>query len=488
MLQLATAGFLLVPWESSHREGECGSGEATKVWSSVTWFAKRPLRLPGRHLALRRRSSNHPADRLYDHEHQASVALPPEIWALVAANFVIALGFGIVAPAVPQFAHSFGVGVAAASTVISAFALMRVLFAPIGARLMQRCGERPVYLTGLVITALSSGACVFAQSFWQLLVFRSLGGIGSTMFTVSALGLIARIAPPHGRGRVSGLYATSFLLGWIIGPLVGSVLVHFGLRVPFAIYSSALLIAAALVYLKLRNSAIAASGKSGPPSRMSFHDGLAVPAYRAALWSNFADGWVVDGVRMALVPLFVIEVLGADPAIAGIALTVFGAGTALMLFPAGRLSDRFGRKPFLLVGTAVSGIATVAMGFTASLPSFLAAALVAGLGSGLINSTQQAAVADIVGSKARGGPVFAAFGMAADIGAVLGPIVAGALAQWLSYSAAFAITGAVLLIATVGWLSVADTLARPSHPAATTPTSDQTREAALGRDPSAGAN
>lgn len=111
-------------------------------------------------------------------------ALPREIWVLVVASFVIALGFGLVAPALPQFARSFDVGVTAATVVVSSFAAMRLLFAPASGSLVQKLGERPVYITGLLIVALSTGACAFAASYWQLLVFRALGGIGSTMFTV----------------------------------------------------------------------------------------------------------------------------------------------------------------------------------------------------------------------------------------------------------------------------------------------------------------
>ncbi|MGZ4524540.1 MAG: MFS transporter, partial [Mycobacteriaceae bacterium] len=130
----------------------------------------------------------------------ASARLPREIWVLVVAAFVVAIGFGIVAPALPAFARSFDVGVTAASVVISAFAFMRLAFAPVSGRLVQRLGEQPVYLVGLLIVALSTGACAFAQSYWQLLVFRGLGGIGSTMFTVAAVGLLVRIAPPAIRG------------------------------------------------------------------------------------------------------------------------------------------------------------------------------------------------------------------------------------------------------------------------------------------------
>ncbi|MDV3206019.1 MAG: MFS transporter, partial [Rhodococcus ruber] len=197
-------------------------------------------------------------------------ALPREIWVLVSAAFVIALGFGLVAPALPQFARSFGVGVTAASVVISAFAAMRLLFAPASGKLVQRLGERPVYTAGVLIVALSTGACAFATDYWQLLLFRALGGIGSTMFTVSAFGLLIRISPPNARGRVSGLYATSFLLGNIGGPLVGGALVGLGLRAPFLIYAVALLVAAAVVFVSLRHSALAApdSGAGMPAMRL----------------------------------------------------------------------------------------------------------------------------------------------------------------------------------------------------------------------------
>ena len=83
----------------------------------------------------------------------------------------------------PQYARNFGVSISAATFVITAFALMRLVGAPASGLLVQKLGERRVYLTGLLIVALSTGACAFAQTYWQLLVFRSLGGLGSAMFT-----------------------------------------------------------------------------------------------------------------------------------------------------------------------------------------------------------------------------------------------------------------------------------------------------------------
>ena len=170
--------------------------------------------------------------------------IPRGIWVLLSANVVIALGYGFIAPALPTFARTFNVSFTAATAVISAFAVMRLAFAPATGRLVTVFGERRIYLTGLLIVAASTLACAFAQSYWQLLIFRSLGGIGSTMFTVSAVALLVRMAPPTKRGRVSAAYGSAFLLGNVFGPVLGGLLAGLGLRAPFLIYGVALLIAA----------------------------------------------------------------------------------------------------------------------------------------------------------------------------------------------------------------------------------------------------
>ncbi|MGW5644883.1 MFS transporter [Saccharopolyspora sp. NPDC003752] len=397
-------------------------------------------------------------------------SLPREIWILVVGSFIVAVGMGIVAPALPTFATSFDVGVTAASFVISAFALMRLAFAPVSGRLVSFFGERSIYVWGITIVGISTAACAFAGSYWQLLIFRALGGTGSTMFTVSAVALLVRLAPPHLRGRASGVWATSFLLGNVSGPIIGGVMVGYSLRLPFITYGIALFIAAFIGWLLLRKSTLAAPQPDNGAPSMTVRQALSQRAYRAAMLSNFSNGWAVYGVRIALVPLFVVEALRSTQSMAGVALSVFAVGNAAVLLLSGRMADKRGRKPLVLVGLLVSGLATASLGFTDSVPWFLAASLIAGMGAGILNPAQNAAVADIVGAKGKGGPVLAAFQMSADFGAILGPLIAGVLADTVSYQAAFAVTGFTAVLGLVAWIGAPET--RPSAAPRPAPAAD----------------
>jgi ACDE family multidrug resistance protein len=386
--------------------------------------------------------------------------LPSEVWVLITANVVIALGYGVVAPVLPQYARNFGVSISAATFVITAFSLMRLLAAPASGLVIQKLGERRVYLSGLLIVAVSTGACAFAQTYWQLLLFRSLGGFGSAMFTVSSLGLMIRISPPDARGRVAGMFSSAFLVGSVCGPVLGSLTAGFGLSTPFAIYGVALLVAVAVVFFRLRHSSLAAPDEQ-TESPVTLSMALRNRAYRSALFSNFSTGWSVFGLRIALVPLFVTEVLMRGPRFAGLALATFALGNVAATIPSGYLSDRIGRRTLLIVGLTASGVATVMVGLASSWTLFLAGAVVAGTAAGVFTSPQQAAVADIVGNKSRGGTAVATYQMMADFGAIVGSFVVGEIAQHFSFGWAFVVSGLILLVAAVGWWFAPETRRPP---------------------------
>ncbi|WP_134772240.1 MFS transporter [Ornithinimicrobium flavum] len=396
------------------------------------------------------------------------VTIPREIWILVGAAFVIALGFGIVSPVLPAYARSFDVGVAAASVIVSAFAFFRLVFAPAGGALVERLGERPVYLAGLLVVAVSSLATAFAQSYWQLLLFRGLGGIGSTMFTISAMALLVRLAPPSARGRVSSAYGSAFLIGGMAGPLLGGLVAQWGLRAPFVVYAVALLVAAAVVAVGLGGARLRPPPDAASrPAPMTLAEAWQHGAYRAVLVSGVANGWNNFGVRMAVLPLLAAAVLD-QPWVAGVVLAVGAVGTAVTLQFSGRMVDRVGRRPLVLTGMGVMAATMGTMGLVvldglgtqAALGLLVLLSLLSGVGAGMVNPAQQATVADVVGNERSGGRVLSTFQMAQDGGAIVGPILIGLVADRLGFPAAFAVTGAVCVVGLLAWLRAPEPMSR----------------------------
>jgi MFS family permease len=233
--------------------------------------------------------------------------------------------------------------------------------------------------------------------------------------------------------------------------------------VPFFVYAATLAVAGSIAmgYLSRTHVAGDAGDADGGPQRTTFRQALRQPAYRTALVVNAGTGWAQYGVRSSLIPLFVVEGLHEGTLWTGIGLFVGSIAQVTTLGPAGRLADRAGRRPAMVAGglIGVAGLALLAA--YESVPTFLVAMALYGLAAALLSVAPAAIVGDVV--SGRGGTVVAAFGMASDLGTVAGPLVAGALADRASYSAAFAATAAVLALGVAMSVRMPETLQRRAN-------------------------
>ena len=402
--------------------------------------------------------------------------LPREVGVLAAVSAAVAVGFGVVAPAIPEFARSFGVGKTAAGAVISAFALMRFVSALGGGRLVDAFGERIILASGIGIVAVSTGLAGLSQSYEQLLILRGVGGIGSAMFTVSATALLFRVVGPESRGRATGLFQSGFLIGGLLGPLAGGFLTDYSLRLPFYVYAVSLVAAGGIASLFLSNARlrpvlpevtgrgldVATAGRDGPSLEVeepatSLREAWAHPSYRAAVAVNFAIGWAFFGVRMSLIPLFVTESLHVRVVWIGVGFLCTSLAQVSSLIVAGRFVDKAGRRPAMVIGCLVAGGALTSFAFARSLPLFLVAMTALGVGGAFVSTAPGAVVGDIM--RGRGGKVVAVFQMASDAGTITGPLAAGWLADQVSFSAAFVACAVVVFAAMFAALRMPETLA-----------------------------
>jgi MFS family permease len=374
--------------------------------------------------------------------------LPREVSILIAASFFVAVGFGIVLPAIPVFAKSFGVNNAAIGLMVSAFAITRFASGLISGTLVDKFGERAVFSSGVFMVALFTFLAGLAQSYEQLLIFRAAGGLGSSMFSVAAGSVIMRSVDDANRGRAQSVYQGSFLLGGIAGPAIGGLLSVISLRAPFFVYSGMLICSGTVAHFFLKGDKIGKVDKSvGTSDHTTVREALAMKPYRIALVLTFIGTWVFFGLRASILPVFVTEELNSTTAIVGYGLAVSAVIQGAILLRAGRYSDEKGRRAASIIGAQVVLLGVLLLTFSVNVWMYLLAMAVLGFGGAFISITPASIVGDVI--KGKGGKVIAIFQMAGDAGMMVGPIIIGAVSDLFSYRAAFGMSAAIFVIALV---------------------------------------
>ena len=386
--------------------------------------------------------------------------LPREIKILTIASFFVAVGFGIVLPAIPVFARTFGVNNTAVGLIVSTFAITRFASGLISGKLVDRFGERVVFSGGVGMVAIFVLLAGLSQSYGQLLFFRAAGGLGSSMFTVAAGSVIMRAVDDNNRARAFSIYNGAFLVGGISGPAIGGLLSLISLRAPFFAYSITLTISGliALFFLKGVNLNRGEDGEE-LVQRTSIAQALSLKPYRIALVISFIGNWVLFGVRSSILPIFVIETLRSTPAVVGYGFTLSALMQGLLLLRAGKISDTRGRKYAAVSGSFIALLGLIVLIFTNSIWMYFLSMAFIGLGGAFLAITPSSIVGDVI--KGKSGQVIGLFQMAGDAGMMVGPIVLGWFADTFSYQAAFISTAVIFLVSVILSFRLPET--RKSH-------------------------
>lgn len=387
-------------------------------------------------------------------EARADGSSPPRLsrdaYVLGVVAFFVMVGFGVVVPVLPVYARSFGVGYLQVGAIISAFALMRFVASPFVGRLIDLAGERTILTVGIGIVAISSALSGFAQDYLHLLLMRGIGGIGSAMFSVSAMTLLLGSTAPTLRARSVGFYQGGFLIGGMAGPAIGGLLAAISLRAPFFFYAGTLAIAGLVGAIMLRSTRVGSEAEvaAAVASRTPFRTVIRDPRFQVASLANFATGWTSFGVRGALVPLLIVEVLRQPSFWTGIAFAAAAVVQAIAIAPAAKFVDTVGRRPAIIGAYLAAGVVIICVPFAPNVAMLTAFLCLYGIAAAFMGTAPAAAVGDAAG--AGGGRPVAVFSMFSDFGAIVGPLAAGFLADTVSYPVAFMV-GAALLFATAAF-------------------------------------
>jgi MFS transporter, DHA1 family, multidrug resistance protein len=353
-------------------------------------------------------------------------------WALGASVTVMALGLGIIAPALPLFGRTFGVGATLVGSLVSVYALGRLVLDIPAGYLVDRVGRRPVLLISAAIVAVAATLAGTAGSFAQLVVWRFLQGVGSGLFTTAAMVAMADLGGPIHRGRALSVFSGAFLIGSSLGPSVGGIVTaHWGPRAPFMVYAGLASLGLLWVFLQVPETQPPRALRS---SRQTPQVARPFPYLDFALIGlvTFAVFFTRAGGRATILPLFAYNQLGASATQVGALLSSLAIMNMIVLYPTAALSDRFGRKIAIVPSVLLMALAFVQMSRASSYPGLLMGTVLLGIGSGVGGPAPAAYVADL-GPPARMGTAMGLYRAIGDLGFFVGPLAMGWVADAFGY-------------------------------------------------------
>jgi predicted MFS family arabinose efflux permease len=372
--------------------------------------------------------------------------------------FAIQLGTGVVPPLLPEIKKEFGLTLAQAALVGTAFSLSRlVLDLPLGI-IVQRVNKNGLIVTSIISVGLGALLSAQAQSFPQLLLGRVIVGIGVATFMITSFLKVLEFASAESRGRIVTVYNASGSIAYcVFAPgIAGLIGARAGWRMAFwfsvGAACTALLIVVGTLMLKRRRG----EGITGPSHGNT-------QATTTSLWrgiSSISSGklWLVNSLTLVfsfhftgfvgtMAPLYLSESIGAPVDTIGLLLSAQAIIDVVASLFAGVLFDRFNRRAVLIPGMLVMGVASGLMVISDKLMPAAICLLVMSVG----RSTAMlpvALLADVV-PKEHIGTALGLNRLIDDIGLTLGPIVL----SWIAGKTGF--LGAGFVVGLMAWLTAA---------------------------------
>ena len=379
---------------------------------------------------------------------KASLATKPFVLVCLAA----ALGYmnqWVLVPVIPLYVDDLGASALVAGLVLLAFAIPSVVVRPVLGRLIDKWGSAIVVAMGLV--AISAGALLMlAPLLAMLFVGNAVRGLGWAGVNTGAYTMLAITAPVERRGEASGYFSAVLTTVMIAFPVLGLwLLEHSG-------FSGTLVVAMlfSLLGLPVVVGLMKIQQRPEPePGPAAGGAGLLDRSVLLPSAINLCNSLVYPAL-MAFLPLYArslgVEDIAWFYVIAGIA--------GIFLRPLlGKQSDAIGRGPSIAIILTAQLAGLVLIMFAQGLGQILAGGVLVALSTAMIGSIATALAIDMSDQRYRG-RAMATFGMSFQLGAGVGAVISGALADFVGFRGMYAgcavITLAGLVALALAWKSL----------------------------------
>jgi predicted MFS family arabinose efflux permease len=366
---------------------------------------------------------------------QLSKERPKEkIWTkdfvlIVFANFFIFLGFQMTLPTIPLFVQQLGGSDQIIGYVVGIFTFSALLLRPYAGHSLESKGRGFVYLLGLAIFVLSVGAFGFATSMAFLFFVRVVQGVGWG-FSTTASGTIATdLIPASRRGEGMGYFGLSGNLALAFGPSLGLALAGMiTFKQLFLICGglglAALLLSSRISYKKVEKKAENPNTKK----RLDIYEKSALKPSMLLFFLTVTFGGIAS-----FLPLYTTE-----KGISGIQWYFLIYAIALMVSRtfAGQLYDRKGHQAIFIPGSLLIFSAMLLLAWLPNSFMLFLAAILYGLGFGMVQPGLQAWAIEKSPVNRRG-MANATFFSFFDLGVGVGAIAFGQISHLFGYASIF---------------------------------------------------
>jgi len=293
---------------------------------------------------------------------QRSLALKGNIKALMVESLVGSMFYGMFYPIWQPFVLSLGASVSIMGGLGAILSLSGSLSSLFWGRLSDNVGRKPLILLSSVLRAIAIGICLMAKTWYLLIPYAILMGLSASyqQLNPANASMVAESVEREERGTAySVLMAFPMVVSAIVAPLGGLIAMIYGLHMIFYGCVVADIFCILVTWLFIRETI----EKERPHQRSQSWRTLLLGMFRPeAKLKGFYASMVVDafayGLAFAILYGMLVETYGFTEYQLGLLSAISSLAWALSQIPIGKLMDKYGRKPFLLL-SELMGITTL---------------------------------------------------------------------------------------------------------------------------------
>lgn len=339
---------------------------------------------------------------------------------------------------------------------ISTFMFVIAVFTPFAGRLVDKFGNKTLFISGLIPAIAGYLTCYFAGSANDILIGRSMTAVGYAVITISSQSYIAAVVPPENRARGMAIFVGVLMAGTMCGTAIGAILADWLGYKPVFLLATFFSLLAGLLGWSMLNTELPVSEATKSAKAVS-RSPVAILARNSqfvliVLFCAIPAKVILTGVLYLFVPIYLAS-LDASQSEIGRIMMVY----SLIIIPisplASGLADRLGKNLLMVIGaTVMSGIVLLGLYQSASVAAVLA--VVAALG--VVHACLKAPLIVAAMEAAEQSPDITRTGALSllrtseRIGSVIGPVVVAALLVVLDYGQVAAIIG--VCVAALGFV------------------------------------